>query len=35
MGAYKYLNNYAVNLTQTKELSLRRQGLSLKRKAFA
>jgi len=26
MGAYKYLNNFAVNLAQAKELSLRRQG---------
>jgi len=26
MGAYKYLNNSAVNLAQAKELSLRRKG---------
>jgi len=26
MGAYKYLNNFAVILAQAKELSLRRQG---------
>jgi len=35
MGAYKHLNNCAVNLAQAKELSLRRHGLSLKRKVFA
>jgi len=35
MGAYKHLNNCAVNLAQAKELWLRRQGLSLQRKAFA
>jgi len=34
MGAYKHLNNCVVNLAQAKELSLRRQGLSLKRKVF-
>jgi len=35
MGAYKHLNNRAVNLAQVKELLFRRQGLSLKPKAFA
>jgi len=35
MGAYKHLKNCAINLAQAKELLLRRQGLSLKRKAFA
>jgi len=35
MRAYKYLNNSVVNLAQAKELSLRRQGLLLNRKAFA
>jgi len=33
MGAYKHLT--IVNLAQAKELSLRQQGLSLKRKTFA
>ena len=34
MGAYKYLNNYAVNLAQAKELSLRRQGSLAQAKSF-
>jgi len=34
MGAYKYLNNYAVNLAQAKELSLRRQGFLAQAKSF-
>jgi len=34
MGAYKYLNNSAVNLAQAKELSLRRQGSLAQAKSF-
>jgi len=34
MGAYKHLNNCVVNLAQAKELSLRRQGLSLSEKLW-
>jgi len=34
MGAYKYLNNCAVNLAQAKELSLKRQGSLAQAKSF-
>jgi len=34
MGAYKYLNNYAVNLAQAKELLLRRHGSLAQAKSF-
>ena len=34
MGAYKYLNNFVVNLVQAKELSLRRQGSLAQAKSF-
>ena len=34
MGAYKYLNNFVVNLAQAKELSLRRQGSLAQAKGF-
>jgi len=34
MGAYKYLNNYAANLAQAKELLLRRQGSLAQAKRF-
>ncbi|QCD83485.1 hypothetical protein DEO72_LG2g3829 [Vigna unguiculata] len=34
MGAYKHLNNSAVNLAQAKELSLRRQGSLAQAKSF-
>jgi len=34
MGAYKYLNNFVVNLVQAKELSLRRQGSFAQAKNF-
>jgi len=34
MGAYKYLNNFAVNLAQAKEFSLRRKGSLAQAKSF-
>jgi len=34
MGAYKYLNNSAVNLAQAKELSLKQQGSLAQAKSF-
>jgi len=34
MGAYKHLNNCAINLAQAKELSLRRQGSLAQAKSF-
>jgi len=34
MGAYKYLNNFVVNLAQAKELSLRRHGSFAQAKSF-